>query len=492
MTTKEDIKQVVWQVCDHLRKTLEPSDLNVCVVSMLFVKYLSDASKEKYETTNRKYFMKDDAPIFDFLYANRRDAKISQKISAALKQIEGCDNGIFRNLFQNLNFNSAFEFVAPSKRNALLRNLLEEFNELDLRPSRLESVDVVGDVYESLLATFDYAAGKADGESFTPSQVSELAVALLQPEENDRVYDPVCGCGGILTKARKKAPNGKVSLYGQELSPRNWSLCTMNMFLHGVEDACIWQGNIFSKPQNVENGRLTQFEVVAAHPPYGLRDWNKVFLTGTEKSSKAKTSASLDAYRRFDLGFPPSSNADYAFILHMLASLEPERGRMAVILPHGVLFRGGGEREIRRRLAEMNLIDAVVGLPANLFYGTSIPACILVFKKNRSRRDVLFIDASADGNFERVGRRNILREGDITRIVGVYQRWENVRKYSRIVSFKEIEENDFDLNISRYVDAFDEEDRVNLNAIQQNIAKIEAELSKVQEQMTKRWNEFKF
>ena len=196
-------------------------------------------------------------------------------------------------------------------------------------------------------------------------------------------------------------------------------------------------------------------------------------------------SAELDQYHRFDWGVPPTSKGDYAFVLHMLSCLDAENGRMAVVLPHGVLFRGASEGKIRRRLVEMNLLDAVIGLPANLFYGTGIPACILVFKKNRNYRDVLFIDASGDRNFEKGKNQNILRDSDIARIVSTYEARQNIEKYSYVAPFEEIKENDFNLNIPRYVDTFEEEKLVDIDEVQQNINNIEAELAEVQAQMAK-------
>ena len=289
----------------------------------------------------------------------------------------------------------------------------------------------------------------------------------------------------MLLKAYKKVRSGKVAIYGQELNAQTWALCTMNMFLHGVDDARIWQGDTLSNPQNVEDDNLMKFQVVVANPPFSLDKWDSGFLSEAEadKRGKKKMSAELDQYHRFDWGVPPTSKGDYAFVLHMLSSLDAENGRMAVVLPHGVLFRGASEGKIRRQLVEMNLLDAVIGLPANLFYGTGIPACILVFKKNRTCRDVLFIDASGDGNFEKGKNQNILRDSDITRIVNAYQARQNEDKYSYVASFDEIKENDFNLNIPRYVDTFEEEELVDVDEVQRNIATIEAELTEVQAQM---------
>ena len=228
-----------------------------------------------------------------------------------------------------------------------------------------------------------------------------------------------------------------------------------------------------------------KFQVVVANQPLSLDKWDSGFLAEAEADSKGKKkmTAELDPYHRFDWGVPPASKGDYAFVLHMLASLDAENGRMAVVLPHGVLFRGASEGKIRRQLIEMNLLDAVIGLPSNLFYGTGIPACILVFKKNRTRRDVLFIDAAGDGNYEKGKNQNVLRATDIARIVNAYEARQNEDKYSYVASFDEIKENDFNLNIPRYVDTFEEEELVDIDEVQRNITSIEAELEQVQAQM---------
>lgn len=500
MTNRKDIEQVLWNACDSFRGKIDSSRYKDYILSMLFVKYLSDVSKERREEYIKQYdgdmrrveramsrerFAMDEQSTFDYLYANRNDAEIGQKINVALNHIEEHNSGKLRNVFRAIDFNSQVDFGEPKEKNATLRNLLEDFNGLDLRPSQLGSADIIGDAYEYMIAMFASDAGKKGGEFFTPSQVSELVASLVQPKENDRIYDPTCGSGGLLLKAYKKVPSGKVAIYGQELNAQTWALCTMNMFLHGVDDARIWQGDTLSNPQNVEDDNLMKFQVVVANPPFSLDKWDSGFLSEAEadKRGKKKMSAELDQYHRFDWGVPPTSKGDYAFVLHMLSSLDAENGRMAVVLPHGVLFRGASEGKIRRQLVEMNLLDAVIGLPANLFYGTGIPACILVFKKNRTCRDVLFIDASGDGNFEKGKNQNILRDSDITRIVNAYQARQNEDKYSYVASFDEIKENDFNLNIPRYVDTFEEEELVDIDEVQRNIATIEAELAEVQAQM---------
>ena len=502
MTTRKEIENVLWSACDSFRGKIDSSHYKDYILSMLFVKYLSDVSEEKREeyiqqyegdmrrverAMSRERFSMDEQSTFDYLYENRNDPEIGQKINVALNHIEEHNSGKLRNVFRAIDFNSQVDFGEPKEKNATLRNLLEDFHKVDLRPSQLDTADIIGDAYEYMIAMFASDAGKKGGQFFSPSQVSELIASLVQPKENDRIYDPTCGSGGLLLKAYKKVPSGKVAIYGQELNAQTWALCTMNMFLHGIDDARIWQGDTLSNPQNLEDDKLMKFQVVVANPPFSLDKWNSGFLAEAEADSKGKKkmTAELDPYHRFDWGVPPASKGDYAFVLHMLASLDAENGRMAVVLPHGVLFRGASEGKIRRQLIEMNLLDAVIGLPANLFYGTGIPACILVFKKNRSRRDVLFIDASGDGNYEKGKNQNVLRATDIARIVNAYESRQNEDKYSYVASFDEIKENDFNLNIPRYVDTFEEEELVDIDEVQRNIASIEAELEQVQAQMKK-------
>lgn len=504
MTTRADIERVLWKACDSFRGKIDSSRYKDYILSMLFVKYLSDVTKEKRENymvqyngderrveraMSRERFSIDKESTFDFLYSERNNNEIGQKINVALSHIEEHNSGKLRNVFRAIDFNSQVDFGEVKEKNATLRNLLEDFHDLDLRPSQLGSADIIGDAYEYMIANFASDAGKKGGEFFTPSQVSELVASLVKPQENDRIYDPTCGSGGLLLKAYKKVPSGKVAIYGQELNAQTWALCTMNMFLHGVDDARIWQGDTLSNPQNIENDQLMRFQVVVANPPFSLDKWDSGFLANAGLDAKGKKqekmTASMDVYKRFDIGIPPSSKGDYAFVLHMLKSLDGNNGRMAVVLPHGVLFRGASEGKIRRALVDGNLLDAVIGLPANLFYGTGIPACILVFRTGRIRDDVLFIDASGEGNYEKGKNQNILRPCDIKKIVDTYEARENVEKYSYRASRKEIADNDYNLNIPRYVDTFEEEELVDIDEVKQNIANIEAELAQVQAQMAK-------
>ncbi len=498
-TTKNDVEKVLWKACDSFRGKIDSSRYKDYILSMLFVKYLSDVcteTKEKYRqqyagdekrverAMSREPFVLDDNSTFEYLYANRNDSEIGQKINVALNNIEEHNSGKLRNVFRAIDFNSQVDFGEKKEKNATLKNVLVDFQTLDLRPSMLESNDIIGDAYEYMIANFASDAGKKGGEFFTPSQVSKLVATLVEPKENDRIYDPTCGSGGLLLKAYAQAHTKKVAIYGQEKNMQTWALCSMNMFLHGIDDAKIWQGDTLANPQNLEDDKLMKFQCVVANPPFSLDKWDSGFLPeSTDEKKKAKMSADLDIYHRFDWGVPPTSKGDYAFVLHMLNSLDAENGRMAVVLPHGVLFRGASEGRIRQQIIEFNLLDAVIGLPANLFYGTSIPACVLVFRKNRTRKDVLFIDASGDDNFEKGKNQNVLRDSDIKKIVDTYKSYETVEKYAYKATRDEIKENEYNLNIPRYVDTFEEEELVDIDEVRQNIASIEAELKLVQEQM---------
>lgn len=511
MTSKANIEKVLWSACDSFRGKIDSSRYKDYILSMLFVKYLSDVyaeTKENYmnqydgderrveRAMSRERFVMEDTATFQFLYENRNDSEIGQKINVALNSIENSNSAKLRDVFRAIDFNSTVDFGEPKAKNAILKNLLEDFKELDLRPSQLDSVDIIGDAYEYMIANFASDAGKKGGEFYTPSKVSELVAKLVAPKENDRIYDPTCGSGGLLLKAYKEVGNGKTHIYGQEQNMQTWAMCRMNMFLHNVDDATIWQGDTLANPQNVEDDKLMKFQCIVANPPFSLDKWDSGFLAnipvGEKGKKKEKMTSELDPYRRFDWGIPPTSKGDYAFVMHMLHSLADENGRMGVILPHGVLFRGASEGRIRKTIVEFNFLDAVIGLPANLFYGAGIPACILIFRKDRyTNNRVLFVDASGDEHYAKDKNQNILRDCDIEKIVSTYKAYKNdinftgEEKYSHVATLDEIKGNDFNLNIPRYVDTFEEENLIDIDEVKQNIANIEAELEEVQAQMKK-------
>ena len=497
--TQEDVNAVLWRAADTFRGKIDSSTYKDFILTMLFVKYVSDTYQENVEEYSKRYdgderrisralsrerFILEEKSTFDYLYSKRNDPEIGQIINKALEQIEDENTGKLRGVFRNIDFNSEAILGRATERNAMLRSLLEDFNELPLKPSQLGNGDVVGNAYQYMIGQFASDAGKKGGEFYTPAEVSEVLARLVKPEENDRIYDPTCGSGSLLLRAAQQVPSKKVAIYGQERNGATHSLALMNMYLHGIDDARIEWGDTLANPLHLEDGKLMKFQAIVANPPFSLDKWAMGFAGDGASDKKFKMEASLDPHSRFDWGVPPASRGDFAFVQHMLYSLA-EDGRMTTILPHGVLFRGASEGRIRKQIIDMNLLDAVIGLPEKLFYGTGIPACIMVFKKNRKRQDVLFIDASDEKYYEKGTNQNKLREEDIERIVEVYENREEIDKFAYVASLDEIKENDYNLNIPRYVDTFEEEEPVDMGKVKENISNIEQELAGVKAQMDK-------
>lgn len=373
-------------------------------------------------------------------------------------------------MFRNIDFNSEASLGQTRERNTRLKSLLEDFSDprLDLRPSRVGHLDVIGDAYEFLIGRFAAGAGKKAGEFYTPPEVSQLIARLVEPKSGERICDPACGSGSLLIKCGRQVGSKDFSLYGQEANGSTWALAKMNMFLHGMDNARVEWGDTIRQPKLLADDRLMKFEVVVANPPFSLDKWGQ-------------DEASADAYGRFHRGVPPKSKGDYAFISHMIETITEDSGRVGVVVPHGVLFRGASEGVIRKKLVEANLLDAVVGLPANLFYGTGIPAAILVFKKHKPDTTVVFIDASQD--YEAGTNQNRLRAEHLDMIVATYKARQTVAKYAHVADLAEIEENDFNLNIPRYVDTFEEEEQIDIGAVQKEIDALNGELTQVEKKM---------
>lgn len=485
-TTQDTINNIIWKACDTFRGTMDSSQYKDYVLTMLFVKYLSDFYREKKDELILKYdgkmdrvekqlyrekFTLDETCTFEYLYENRNRENIGEIINSALERIEEDNKGKLEGVFRNIDFNSEAQFGRTKEKNAMLKHLLEDFNseDLDLRPSKLAGNDVIGDSYEYLIAHFAGDAGKKGGEFFTPAEVSTLLAKLAGAKEGDRIYDPTCGSGSLLIKASKEVGSKNFQIYGQERNGQTQSLSKMNMFLHDINDAKIQWGDTIRNPLLLENDKLMKFDVVLANPPFSLDKWG-------EEEAKS------DKYGRFIYGIPPKSKGDYAFVQHMIASMNSE-GTVAVVLPHGVLFRGASEGKIREGLIKENLLDAVIGLPANLFFGTNIPACILIFKNNRKDKDIIFIDASNE--FAKEKNQNVLRSEDIEKILSTYKERKEVEKYSHIAQIEEIEENGFNLNIPRYVDTFEDEEIVDIDILEDEILEIETELVSIKEEMKK-------
>lgn len=490
--TQDQVNRTLWEACDTFRGVFDSSEYKNYILVFMFLKYLSDVWKNHYEEYKAQYG--DDEELimrkmkrerfylpkdctFEDLYENRNDDKIGERIDKALAKIESENLEKLEGVFRNISFNSD-KLGQTKDRNRTLKNLLNDFAkpELDFRPSLYENVtDVLGDAYMYLLERFASGAGKKGGEFFTPSEVSGLLAKLVNAQPGDRICDPACGSASLLIKVAEEVkdekgnPSRDFALYGQERNGDTWALGKMNCFLHNMDSADIEWGDTINSPKLIEGDGLMKFNVVVANPPFSLDKW------GHE-------TAEADQYKRFLRGVPPKSKGDYAFILHMIETTLPN-GRVGVIVPHGVLFRGSSEGKIRQQLIEENLLEAVIGLPSNLFYGTGIPAAILIFSKAKNTEEVLFIDASSE--YEEGKKQNKLRSQDIEKIVKTYQNWEVRDKYSYSAKPEEIKENDFNLNIPRYVDTFEEEEPVDIAAVQNEIEQLEGELSEVREEMDK-------
>lgn len=511
---QNEINKIVWKACDTFRGIIDPSQYKDYILTMLFLKYVSDVYREKFATYLKKYkgdkeradramkherFVVPDHCSFYYLYENRNANNIGELINIALTDLEDANreklssedgSGIFR----NIDFNSS-NLGDVKDKNTRLRHLLIDFSDkrLDLGPSHLEGNDVIGDAYQFLIENFASDAGKKAGEFFTPKEVSTLLAKLTKSKPGARICDPTCGSGSLLIKAANEVGSDNFSIYGQEVNGSTWALAVMNMFLHGFDNATIRWGDTIRNPKLKEGDALMKFDTVVANPPFSLDKWGKVEDNEKEKE-KSSTSfdPEKDRYNRFWRGIPPKSKGDWAFISHMLETAYEGKGKVGVVVPHGVLFRGASEGKIRQRTIEDNQLEAVIGLPANLFFGTGIPAAIVIFNKGKgSNENVLFIDGSQ--GFDPGKNQNRLRDKDIEHIVNTYRKFTDGKlkpgvvedKFSYVAKREELIENEYNLNIPRYVDTFKEEAEVDINAVQKEIKKLEGELVTVQKQMDK-------
>jgi len=488
--TQDEVNDAAWRACDTFRGVVDPDQYKNYILVFLFIKYISDVWEDKKEEFSRKYkgdevrieralnrerFIVPKESSYYYLFDHRNDVNIGELINIATQKLEETNTGKLEDVFRGIDFNSEINLGETKDRNRRLKNLIEDFSNpvLDFRPSHIGERDVIGNTYEYLISNFASDAGKKGGEFYTPGEVSQLLAKLLQPKESDRICDPTCGSGSLLIKVANEVGSSNYSLYGQESNGNTYALCKMNMFLHKIDNARIEWGDTINNPKLVEKDKLMKFDIVVANPPFSLDKW------GAE-------SASSDKHTRFWRGIPPKSKGDYAFITHMIETLN-ETGKLGVVVPHGVLFRSGAEGKIRQQFLEENLIEAVIGLPANLFFGTPIPAAILIFNRQKKSKDVLFIDASNE--YESATNQNKLRDIHINKIFSTYKEFKTIDKYSYVAKPEEIQENDFNLNISRYVDTFEEEPEIDIKEVQKEIDILEAELKVVQAEMQKHLNE---
>ncbi len=499
---QDTVNKALWSACDVFRGTISADTYKDFILTMLFLKYISDVWQDHYDNYKKEHgdepelieeLMKSERFVlpressFYSLYERRYEPGNGERIDMALHALEEANGTKLKDagksVFQDISFNTD-KLGEEKQKNTILKDLLEVFasKDLDLKPSRVGSLDVIGNGYEFLIKNFAASGGQKAGEFYTPPEVSDLIAELLDPQKGDSICDPACGSGSLLMKCGRKVVSNhnskEYALYGQEAIGSTWSLAKMNMFLHGEDNHKIEWGDTIRNPKLLDkNGDLMLFDIVTANPPFSLDKW------GYEQAEN-------DKFDRFRRGLPPKTKGDYAFISHMIETLKPVTGRMGVVVPHGVLFRGSSEGKIREKLINENLLDAVIGLPEKLFYGTGIPAAILIFKKQKSDDSVLFIDASRE--FKSGKNQNNLTEENITKIVETYRARKSVDKYAYLATLQEVKDNDYNLNIPRYVDTFEEEEEIDLVAVRAEREHLKTQLAELEVQMEKYLEELEY
>lgn len=475
--TLQVLESHLWESANILRGSIDSSDYKNYIFGLLFLKRLNDVFVEKAEDIEKTegdsygWIDPDEHQFFVPKSARWSEIKaqtqdIGDKINKAFEALEE-DNPSLQGVLASIDFNDKEKL--PDK---LLQQLVQHFSTLELQNKNLSEPDMLGRAYEYLIKQFADDAGKKGGEFYTPSKVVELIVRLIKPEEGMRVCDPTAGSGGMLIQSvdyvKSKGGNSQnITLHGQERNLNTWAICKLNLLLHGLVDHEIKKGDTIREPKLLEDGALILYDRVIANPPFSLKNW------GREE-------AEADKMGRFGFGIPPKNAGDYAFIQHMIATLN-RNGRAGVVMPHGVLFRGGAEGKIRQGILEEDLVEAIIGLPSNLFYGTGIPACILILNRNKEepkQGEVLFIDGSRD--YQEGKNQNVLRAEDITKIVNAYDAWADIEKYCRKVKLAEIEANDFNLNISRYIDSTVEEEQIDMEEALRKLRELEQERVEVE------------
>lgn len=442
---KSELYSSLWAGADSLRGGMDASEYKNYVLNLLFLKYISDKAKNNMDSEIEV----PQGCFYEDILALEGDKEIGDKLNKIIAKI--AERNDLKGVIDSVDFNDNTKLGEGKAMTDTLSNLVKIFADLSLGAHGALDDDLLGDAYEYLMRHFASESGKSKGQFYTPSEVSLLLSLLLGIDENTRqdksIYDPTCGSGSLLLKASSLAGKKGLTIYGQEKDISTTALCRMNMILHNSADADIAKGgsSTLSNPFFIKNGMLQTFDYVVANPPFSLKNWTD----GLSIDPKSKQVIN-DSFNRFEDGTPPEKNGDFAFLLHIIKSLNPT-GKGAVILPHGVLFRGNAEGSIRKNLLMKGYIKGVIGLAPNLFYGTSIPACVIVLDKENAhaRKGVFMIDASKD--FKKDGNKNRLRDQDIQKMIDTFNAYKEIPYYSKMVSLEEISLNDYNLNIPCYI-----------------------------------------
>jgi type I restriction enzyme M protein len=482
--TLPQLEAFLWKSADILRGKIDSSDYKKYIFGLLFYKRMSDVWDEEYEAVMKEY---DDATIARADYNHRFQVPADSSWNAVTEQAENIGqklNDIFEKLananspkldriFDDLDFANKDRFTDET-----LQRLINHFSQYNFGNTYISS-DLLGDAYEYLIQQFAADAGKKGGEFYTPREVERVIMGILKPHQKDHIYDPTVGSGGFLLEAYsylKQKSGEKIAktlyLYGQEQMLDTFAIAKINMFLHGLDSADIRRGDTLANPQFLnQQGGLQTFDIVVANPPYSIKDWeSEVF--------RVNKHGRLDGY-----DMPPEKNADYAFVLHIIKSMNVN-GRAGIVLPHGVLFRGGAEGRIREQILRNDLIEAVIALPAKLFYGTSIPAAVVILNKNKpesKKNKVLIVDAEKD--FLEGKNQNTLRPQDISKVVKAYDGYTNIEKYARVVDLSEVAENSYSLNVRQYIDSSEQEEVIDVKTVREELAQLEQERLKIDEKL---------
>jgi type I restriction enzyme M protein len=503
--TLETLERWLWDSADLMRGHIDSSDFKNYIFGLLFLKRANDQFLEEAnlamadddvslevaleDEDYHQFYIPKDAYWSEL---TKKTENIGQALDKAFALIE-------ENNLQLEGVMTAVHFGDTEKLpDSLLSRLLQHFNKYSLANEHLDNPDILGSAYEYLIREFADDGGKKGGEFYTPKEVVNLVVKLIKPQAGNSVYDPTCGSGGMLIQSANyiKANGGTVGksvdakLYGQEKNLGTWAICKINMIVHNFKDSDIRKGDTLSSPKHLEDSELMTYDRVIANPPFSLKKWwasAEIDIKVDEKTGKEITpkynAAVSDEYGRFKYGIPPRGYGDLAFVQHMISVLKHD-GRMGVVLPHGILFRGGTEGKIRTGMLEDDIIEAIVGLPEKLFYNTGIPASIIIINKKKAeslKNKVLFIDASSE--YKSGKNQNTLTPENIKKIVDSYDGLEEIEKFMRVVEMSEIKENDYNLNISRYIDTSEDEVIINIKATMEEIAELESKENEIDEKL---------